>query len=187
MRLPWAASPPFTGGRVFLAGPVTLYSLDAATGCVFWATEAAASIRSGLTVAHMREKTLVVFGDVTGQVRALDASTGVPVWQLRADDHPAAIVTSTPAFYNDRLYVGVSSFEAVRAITPGYVCCSFRGSVQALDAATGKVLWKTYTVADAAIPGKPTQRGAKTMGPSGAGVWTTPTLDSEGNGMYVTT
>jgi len=179
--------PAVYAGRVFLAGPGTVYSLDAATGCVFWATEAAAGIRSGLTVANMRDKTLVVFGDVTGQVRALDASTGAPVWQLRADDHPAAIVTSTPAFYNDRLYVGVSSFEEVRAITAGYVCCSFRGSVQALDAATGKVLWKTYTVADAAKPGNPTKRGAKTMGPSGVGVWTTPTLDPEHNVMYVTT
>ena len=75
---------------------------------------------------------------------------------VRTDDHPATMVTSTPAFYNGRLYVGVSSFEEVRAITAGYVC-SFRGSVQALDAATGKVLWKTYTIADAAKPGKPTQ------------------------------
>jgi polyvinyl alcohol dehydrogenase (cytochrome) len=59
--------------------------------------------------------------------------------------------------------------------------------VQALDAATGKLLWKTYTVAQAARPGKNTKRGAKTMGPSGAGVWTTPTLDSDHNVIFVTT
>lgn len=87
----------------------------------------------------------------------------------------------------NRVYVGVSYFEEVRAISPGYVCCSFRGSVQALDAATGKVIWKTYTVADAPKPGKPTQRGAKTFGPSGASVWSAPTLDPEHNVMYVTT
>ena len=197
LKLKWAfavpdatsmrSQPAVYAGRVFLAGPGSVYSLDAATGCVHWATEAAAAIRSGITVAPLGGKTLVIFGDVTGQVRALDASTGAPVWQVRTDDHPAAMVTSTPAFYNGRLYVGVSSFEEVRAITAGYVCCSFRGSVQALDAATGKVLWRTYTIADAAKPGKPTQRGAKTMGPSGAAVWTTPTLDPERNVMYVTT
>jgi len=197
LKLKWAfavpdatsmrSQPAVYGGRVFLAGPGSVYSLDAVTGCVYWATEAAATIRSGLTVAPLGEKTLVVFGDVTGQVRALDASTGAPVWQLHADDHPAAMVTSTPAFYNGRLYVGVSSFEEVRAVTAGYVCCSFRGSVQALDAATGKVLWKTYTIADAAKPGKATKRGAQTMGPSGAGVWATPTIDPERNVMYVTT
>ncbi len=197
LKLKWAfavpdatsmrSQPAVYAGRVFLAGPGSVYSLDAATGCVHWATEAAAAIRSGITVAPMRDRTLVVFGDVTGQVRALDAFTGAPVWRLRADDHPATVVTSTPAFYNGRLYVGVSSFEEVRSVTAGYVCCSFRGSVQALDAATGKVLWKTYTIADAAKPGKPTKRGAKTMGPSGAGVWTTPTLDPDHNVMYVTT
>src|SRR5438477_555126 len=132
--------------RVFLAGPDSVYSLDAVTGCVHWATEAAAAIRSGLTVAPLGEKTLVIFGDVTGQVRALDASTGSPVWQLRADDHPATMVTSTPAFYNGRLYVGVSSFEEVRSVTAGYVCCSFRGRVQALDAATGQVPGTSYPI-----------------------------------------
>jgi polyvinyl alcohol dehydrogenase (cytochrome) len=197
LKLKWAfavpdavtmrSQPAVYAGRVFLAGPDSVYSLDAATGCTYWATEAAAAIRSGITVAPMGAKTLVIFGDVTGQVRALDASTGAPVWQLRADDHPAAMVTGTPIFYSGRLYVGVSSFEELRSVTPGYVCCSFRGSVLALEAATGKVLWKTYTIADAAQPGKPTQRGAKTMGPSGAGVWTTPTLDPERNVMYVTT
>jgi polyvinyl alcohol dehydrogenase (cytochrome) len=197
LKLKWAfavpdatsmrSQPAVYASRVFLAGPGAVYSLDAVTGCVFWATEAAAPIRSGLTVAPLPQKTLVIFGDDTGYLRALDASTGALVWQLHAEENPAAVVTSTPAFYNGRLYVGVSSTEEGRAITAGYVCCSFRGSVQALDAATGKVLWKTYTIADAAEPGKPTKRGAKTMGPSGAGVWSTPTLDPERNMLYVTT
>jgi len=123
----------------------------------------------------------------TGYVRALDAATGEPVWQYHADEHPAAVLTSTPAYYFGRLYFGVSSFEEVRAVTPGYVCCSFRGSIQALDAATGKLLWKTNTLAQAAAPGKNTKWGARTMGPSGAGVWTTPTLDPDRNEMFVTT
>jgi len=139
LKLKWAfavpdatsmrSQPAVYAGRVFLAGPGSVYSLDAATGCVHWATEVAAAIRSGLTVAPIGGKTLVVFGDVTGQVRALDASTGAPVWQLRADDHPAAMVTSTPAFYNGRLYVGVSSFEEMRAITAGYVCYLLQNSI----------------------------------------------------------
>src|SRR5205823_14465437 len=31
---------------------------------------------------------------------------------------------------------------------PTYECCKFRGSIAALAAATGKVLWKSYTVAE---------------------------------------
>jgi polyvinyl alcohol dehydrogenase (cytochrome) len=181
------SQPAVYGGRVYLAGPDSVYSVDAATGCLHWAANAPAGIRSGLAIAATGARTLVVFGDVTGYVRALDAATGEPVWQYHADQHPAAVLTSTPAYYNGRLYFGVSSFEEVRAVTPGYVCCSFRGSIQALDAATGKLLWKTNTVAQAAAPGKNTKRGARTMGPSGAGVWTTPTLGPDRNEMFVTT
>jgi hypothetical protein len=75
-------------------------------------------------------------------------------------DHPASLVTFAPVYHNGRLYFGVSSSEEMRAITPGYLCCGFRGSVQALDAATGKLLWKTYTVPKAATPGKNTKRRA---------------------------
>jgi polyvinyl alcohol dehydrogenase (cytochrome) len=197
LKLKWAfglpdattvrSQPAVYAGRVFVASPDALYSLDAASGCVHWATSVAAPVRSGIAIANVGNRVLAVYGDVSGHVRAFDAATGQPAWQVSADDHPATMVTSTPVFYNGRLYVGASSYEEARATTPGYVCCTFRGSVQAIDAATGKVLWKTYTIAAAAQPGKPTQRGAKTMGPSGAGIWASPTLDPEHNALYVTT
>ena len=72
-------------------------------------------------------------------------------------------------------------------MSPGYVCCTFRGSVLALEAATGKILWKTYTIAESPVPRRPTKRGAKTIGPSGAGIWSAPTLDPEQRVVYVTT
>jgi polyvinyl alcohol dehydrogenase (cytochrome) len=181
------SQPSVYAGRVFVAGPSEVYSLDARTGCMHWSTNAAATIRSGITIAAAGLRTLVVFGDAAGWVRALDASTGESVWQVHADEHPAAMVTNTPVFHNGRLYFGVSSLEEVRAISPNYVCCTFRGSVEAVDAATGRAVWKTYTIAESARPGKTTKRGAKTMGPSGAGVWTTPTVDPEHNVLYVTT
>jgi polyvinyl alcohol dehydrogenase (cytochrome) len=140
-----------------------------------------------MIVATVNERPILFFGDSSGQVYALDAATGQPRWQLRADDHPAAMVTGTPAYYNGRLYVPVSSYEEVSAGTPGYVCCTFRGSLLALDAATGKQLWKTYTIAETPRPGKPTQKGGKTIGPSGAGIWTAPTLDVLRGIVYVTT
>jgi polyvinyl alcohol dehydrogenase (cytochrome) len=96
-------------------------------------------------------------------------------------------VTGTPVFYNERLYVPVASFEEVSAVAPGYVCCTFRGSVMALDARTGKTLWKTFTVEE---PDKSTHvnnRGAKSMGPSGVGVWSAPTIDEEKGLLYATT
>jgi polyvinyl alcohol dehydrogenase (cytochrome) len=197
LKLKWAfgfldaismrSQPAVYGGRVFAGGVDAVYSLDAAAGCVHWASSISAPVRSGIAIANLGNRALVVFGDVGGNLRALDASTGQPVWQLRADDHPATMVTSTPAFHNGRLYFGVSSYEEAQSTSINYLCCTFRGSVQAVDAATGRLLWKTYAVAEAAKPGKATSRGAKTMGPSGAGVWTTPTLDPNRNVMYVTT
>jgi polyvinyl alcohol dehydrogenase (cytochrome) len=198
LKLKWAfgipdativrSQPAVFGGRVFLGTQDgTVYALDAGTGCTHWATEAAAQVRTGMVAAFAGDRTLVFFGDAGGHVYALDASTGQPAWQLRADSHPVAMVTGTPAYHDGRLYVPVSSYEEASSVSPGYVCCTFRGSVLAVEAATGKILWKTYTIAESPVPRRPTKRGAKTIGPSGAGIWSAPTLDPEHRVLYVAT
>jgi polyvinyl alcohol dehydrogenase (cytochrome) len=198
LKLKWAfgvpeatmmrSQPAVYGGRVFLGTQDgTMYSLDAATGCVHWATEAAAQVRTGIVVGVAGDRTLVFFGDTSGQVYALDAANGQPVWQLRVDPHPAAMVTGTPAFHDGRLYVPVASYEEAASISPGYVCCIFRGSVLAVDAVLGKILWKTFTIAETPKPRKPTKRGVATIGPSGAAIWSAPTLDAEQRVLYVAT
>jgi polyvinyl alcohol dehydrogenase (cytochrome) len=138
-------------------------------------------------VAVAGDRTLVFFGDAAGYVYALDASTGRPAWQLRADSHPTALITGTPAYHDGHLYVPVSSYDEASSVSPGYVCCTFRGSVLSIDAVTGNVLWKTYTIAETPVPRAPTKRGAKTVGPSGAGIWSAPTLDPEQRVVYVAT
>ena len=198
LKLKWAfgfadatlmrSQPAVYGGRVFAGGSDgTVYSLDAATGCVHWVAEGAAQVRTGLVVGQLDGQTMIFFGDIAGQVYALDANSGESLWQLRADNHPAAVITGTPAYHDGRLYVPVSSYEEVSAVTEGYVCCTFRGSLLAVDAATGTVLWKTYTIAETPKPGEPTQRGAETIGPSGAAIWSSPTLDPDHGVVYVTT
>jgi len=197
LKLKWAfalpdvismrSQPAVFDGKVIVGGVDAVYAINAKTGCLYWATSLAAPVRSGVAIVGGPNRTLAVFGDLSGHLRALDANTGQPVWQVEADEHPATMVTSTPAVHNGRLYFGVSSYEESRSLARDYVCCNFRGSVQAVDAATGKVIWKTYMVTETAKPGKNTKRGAKTMGPSGAGVWSSPTLDLERNIIYVTT
>lgn len=198
LKLKWAfgfadttlmrSQPAVYGGRVFAGGNNgTVYSLDAATGCVHWVAEGAAGVRTGLVVVRLEGRTMIFFGDSAGQVYALDANTGKSLWQLQPDDHPLAIITGTPAYHDGRLYVGVSSYEEATTVTEGYVCCTFRGSLLAVDAATGAVLWKTYTIAETPKPGKPTQRGADTIGPSGAAIWSSPTLDPDHGVVYVNT
>ena len=175
-------------GRVFVGSQDgSVYSLDAATGCIHWITTVEAEVRSGMTVAESGGTAVVFFGDSSGNYYALEAATGKQVWKLRPEEHPATKATGTPAFYQGRLYMGVSSLEEGLAISPTYVCCTFRGSVSAVDAATGKVLWKRYMIPEVAKPRPKTKRGSPVMGPSGAGVWTAPTLDPERDTMYVTT
>lgn len=174
-------------GRVLLGGGTTVYSLDAATGCTYWATETPAPVRSGIAIGSPKGIPLAFFGDAAGEVRAINVATGAPIWQMRADAHPSAMVTGTPAYYQGQLYVPVSSFEELTAIAPGYVCCTFRGSVLALDAETGKRLWQTFTVDEAASAAHLTKGGAKSMGPSGVGIWSSPTIDSEKGIVYVAT
>ena len=70
---------------------------------------------------------------------------------------------------------------------PKYECCKFRGSVAALDAATGKVIWKAYTIAEEAKPVRKNAQGIQLWGPSGAGVWSSPTVDLYAASVYVTT
>jgi len=198
LKLKWAfafsdtstlrSQPAVYRGRVFAGGQDgSLYALDAATGCVHWSTTVQSQVRSGITVGDIRGNPAVFFSDSSGDVYALDAANGKQLWKMRPDDHPAASVTATPVFYQGRLYVGAASREEALSISPGYVCCTFRGSESALDAATGKILWKTYMIPEAAKARPKTKLGAAAFGPSGVGVWTAPVLDPEHDTMFVTT
>ncbi len=198
LKLKWAfgfpdsvnlrSHPSIYQGRLFaVAQDGTVFALDAASGCTHWATQLAGSASSGTSVAEVNGRVLLFVGDSTAMLYAIDVNTGLVVWQTSVDDHPAARVTGTPVQFEGRLYVPVSSGEEGRAIIPSYVCCTFRGSLQALDAATGKVHWKTYTIAEEPTPRKPTKRGAKVIGPSGAAIWTAPTIDAVRRTVYVTT
>ena len=109
------------------------------------------------------------------------------LWKRKLDEHPATIVTAAPVFDGTRIYIGASSFEEVLPQKPEYVCCTFRGSVSALNAADGSLIWKTYTIPETAMPRGNNQRGAKVMGPSGAGVWAAATVDAAHGALYVTT
>jgi len=196
LKLKWAfgvpdvtslrSQPVVFAGNLLFGGGTVLYSLDAASGCTHWATELAAAVRSGITVGSPAQKPLAFFGDATANVYAVDAQTGAPVWQVKVDAHPVAIVTGTPAYHDGRLYVPVSSFEELAAVKPGYTCCTFRGSVVALDAATGKLLWQTYTI-DQPAEARVNKLGTSTKGPSGAAIWSAPTIDTTAHVLYVAT
>jgi polyvinyl alcohol dehydrogenase (cytochrome) len=199
LKLQWAFSypgamiygqPTVVGGRVFVTSLTgRVQALDAKTGCTIWTFESGAGTRTAISVgpgdgtpAHA----IAYFGGEDAVVHALDADTGKQLWSVKVDRHPAARVTGAPMLYQGTLYVAVASSEEAGA-SPPYQCCTFRGSVVALNAATGKQIWKTYTIPQApAVYGK-TKDGTPLRGPAGASVWSAPTIDTVLNRLYVGT
>jgi polyvinyl alcohol dehydrogenase (cytochrome) len=166
-----------------------VYSLDAATGCIYWSFAADTGVRAAITVGALNNATsyAVYVADLSANVYALDATTGKLLWKTAVDRHRAARITGAPRLYSGRLYVPVASLEEASGSLPDYECCTFRGSVVALDSTTGKQLWKTYTIPEEPrVVGK-TKKGLRQIGPSGAGVWSSPTIDADHNVLYVAT
>jgi polyvinyl alcohol dehydrogenase (cytochrome) len=81
-----------------------------------------------------------------GHVFGVSRADGRLLWITQVDSHPAAQVTANPVVVGNRVIVGVASNEEADAASASYQCCTFRGSVLALDASSGRILWKTYTV-----------------------------------------
>ena len=114
-------------------------------------------------------------------------ATGEQLWSLKVEDHAWARITGGSTLFDGRLYVPVSSFEELPGARPDYPCCTFRGSVVAIDATTGKQIWKTYTIPEApAIVGK-NAAGTPLWKPAGAAIWAAPTIDAARRRLYVAT
>ena len=164
------------------------YALDPETGCVYWRYFTDAEVRNAAVIgadAEGRPQTLY-FGDFIATVYAIDAATGAERWKVSVRDHPVGTITGSLALHDGKLFVPMSSTEVVSAYNPAYECCTFRGGVVALSAADGRRLWRHFTVP------QPTKtrvnaEGVQNFGPSGAPVWTTPTVDERRGLVYVGT
>jgi polyvinyl alcohol dehydrogenase (cytochrome) len=198
LKLKWAfgfagatrayAQPTVVAGRVFVGSAGgEVYSLDAATGCTHWVFKAAGPVRTAVSVGDGPRGWLVHFGDQRGNAYAVDALTGRAVWTTQVDPHPLALITGAPTLVAGVLYVPVSSSEEAAAALPDYPCCSFRGSVVALQADTGRRLWQAFSIASPAAPVRTEEQGALHMGPAGAAIWSAPTVDRQAGRVVATT
>src|ERR1700744_774286 len=202
--------PSLVDGRLFVTSSAgRVYALDAKTGCTYWPYDAPAGSRTAIsigelgqskraaiprklkrTLAHLdviKAPSAAFFGDDRGAVYALDAQKGTLLWKTQVDAHPTARIQGAPTLYNDRLYVAVGSNEESNAANPNYSCCTFRGSVAALDIATGRVLWKSYTVLEEPQPTRKSSAGVQEFGPAGAAIASSPTIDAKRGVLYVGT
>ncbi len=160
-----------------------LIALDRTTGCTRWTYSAPNSIRTGLVHGKLKGLNAIFFGTGNGEVEAVDALTGRKLWSIDARDHDAQFITGTPVFHNGVLFVPISSREVALAISPLYGCCTSRGAIAAYEAATGKQIWRTHSIEEEpAVTGK-RWLFIETWGPSGAPVWSAPTIDVERNAL----
>lgn len=182
------SQPALGGGAIFVGSHGgKVYALDRKTGCARWTFDAGPEVRTGIVLSpwqagDRKAVPLAFFGDWTGNAYAVEAFTGKLVWKVRADEHPAAVLTASPALWGDTLYVPVSSLEEASAASPGYKCCTFRGSILALDARTGREKWRTWLVEEPKL-----QPDGKTFGPSGVPVWAGLSIDEKRGNLIVAT
>lgn len=198
LKLKWAFAAPgasamygqpiFHEGRIYIGDDTNhFYALDAATGCVHWVFRGQSYSRGAPVMGQVAGKDVLFLGDVGGVGYAVDASSGQELWHKRLDPHLLARIAASPQFHEGRVYFPVGALEEIVAFQKTYKCCTTRGSVVALDAATGEQVWKTYSIATPAVLQEKLLQGKPYWGPAGANVWASPTIDPKRRRLYFVT
>ncbi len=168
---PVSSTPVISGGVAYVGSyDGNLYAIDTETGAAVWTYASGADVMEpnlqvplGITgSAHIADGVVYV-GDSAANVHAIDASTGDAIWTVRVDEQEAASIWSSPVVFNGVVYLGVASIAKE---------AGFRGSVVALDAATGESIWETFVVPEDV---------------DGAGVFAVPAIDTTRGVLYVGT
>jgi polyvinyl alcohol dehydrogenase (cytochrome) len=187
------AQPAIYGDRLFVGSMNgVVFSLNAESGCTYWSFKTQGGVRSAISVAEIEvdgaTRTAVFFNDQRAMAYAVDAESGEEIWSVKVDDHPSAIATAALKYHDGKIFVPMSGLpeEALANHNNDYQCCSFRGSVTALDAATGSQLWKTWTLPEPAYV-RTLDDGRELWGPAGVAVWNSPSIDSKRGLIYFTT
>jgi polyvinyl alcohol dehydrogenase (cytochrome) len=197
LKLKWAlgfpgdvtafAAPSVVNGTLFVGSASgAVEAVDAKTGCTHWVFQANGPVRGAILPVTNGPATSLVLTDLIGWAYALDAKSGKLIWKKRIDDHEAARLTGSSVALDGIVFIPAASWEETRSLDPQYACCTFRGSVTALRVRDGSTVWKTYTI-DAPQKTGTNSAGSAQWGPSGAPVWSAPTVDTKRGLLYVTT
>jgi len=179
------SQPVVAGETVFLGSKgAHLLALDRRSGCVRWSFKTDAPVHSSLTLDQTPDGVATLFfADETATVYAVDATRGTLRWRERVKWFPTSIISGPITYHDNRLFVPLSSFEVAAAGLPTHECCRTHGGIQALDASTGKAVWRYDTTPHAAKT-YVNRDGVQMWGPSGAVVWNSPTIDAKRGALY---
>ncbi len=170
-------------------------AVNASTGALIW--QEPVSTYDGVVGSYSRDSPVLwgkelIFGDVVqgvhpagAHVIAVNASTGALLWSTQVDSQQAAIITGSPVVAGDKVLVGVSSDEETDAASTTYPCCTFRGSVVALNPANGQIEWQTYTVPPNNGVPCTSDNPPTGCGYSGGAVWDSPAVSLTTKTVYI--
>jgi len=165
-----------------------VYALDQATGCIRWSFRAGAAVRGAISVAEVGDGSKVVyFADYMTHVYALDASDGHLIWKTKVGRHKDAAVTGSVSVHAGRVFVPLTSMEVAAAGDATYPCCTSSGAAVALDAKQGTELWYHRVIPEPATRVGRTSVETDVFAPSGAPVWSSPTVDVARGRVYLGT
>ena len=184
------AAPEIIGSTNFYSATDSgrVFALDTNSGCAKWVYEADSRLRSSLAYSEIDDLRLLVFTDSGGMVHTIDAKTGELIWIASGQaSNNQGMLTGTPVIHEDKIIVPVSGSGVITGGNPNYECCENHGAVTALNVHTGEKLWEYHTMPAAEYTGQLSSTGVKQRGPSGAPIWTTPTIDAKRGQVYVTT
>jgi polyvinyl alcohol dehydrogenase (cytochrome) len=184
------AQPVVVGDWMWMLSRTKMYALDPATGCVRYKVEGV-SARNTPTVFKSTLSPsgwMMIVGQGSRVVKAFDAANGKEIWASeQLESHRASGITGSPIVSGNQVFVPITSGEEATSQSPNYECCTFRGSLVALDLSTGKTQWKTVMITEPMKEIRKNANGKPIQGPAGAAIWSNPTPDPKRGLVYVAT
>lgn len=176
----WEPWPTVMNGVMFITeGRSRVNAIDAVTGEILWRYVRDRQDDIGLSQAVQRSRGVAFFEDLVlyptadSHLVALDAQTGEVVWETATEDYRLGYGhTSPPLIVNGKAILGSTGGEA-----------GGRGYIAALDARSGEMLWRTYTIP---LPGEPNSETWETYPMCGA-AWYVGSFDPVRNIYYMAT
>ena len=184
------SAPVIIGSTIFYSATDSgrVFALDTNSGCAKWVYNAETRLRSSMAYGEIDGEGTLVFSDGRGMIHAVNAKNGESVWVASGQaSNNQAMITGTPVIHEDKIIVPLSGSGVITGGNPKFECCENHGAVTALNVRTGEKLWEYHTMPAAQYTGMVSSTGVKQRGPSGAPIWTTPTIDSGRGQIYVTT